>query len=150
MSLKICSIDGCENHVKARGWCNKHHRRWLRHGNPLGGELFRAYGTLEERFWHHVKKTPDCWIWQGSTFTDTGYGFLKDHRKNVRAHRLSWRIHKGDLSEDVQIDHVCHNRLCVNPDHLRPATTALNGQNRRGAYSNSKSGVRGVSWDSDS
>lgn len=30
-----CSIDGCEKPVRARGWCEMHHGRWRRHGNPL-------------------------------------------------------------------------------------------------------------------
>ncbi len=41
---------------------------------------------------------------------------------------------------------MCHNRACVNPAHLRPATKILNGQNRAGLNKNNKSGVRGVHW----
>lgn len=29
-----CSIDGCCNPVKARGWCGKHWLRWWKHGDP--------------------------------------------------------------------------------------------------------------------
>ena len=28
-----CSLD-CGETVHARGWCEKHYRRWLRHGDP--------------------------------------------------------------------------------------------------------------------
>ena len=31
---KLCSVDGCERPVKARGWCAMHHQRWLKHGDP--------------------------------------------------------------------------------------------------------------------
>jgi hypothetical protein len=29
-----CKFDGCGDPVKARGWCAKHYRRWLRTGDP--------------------------------------------------------------------------------------------------------------------
>ena len=32
---KICSITGCGKSVRARGWCEMHHGRWRRHGDPL-------------------------------------------------------------------------------------------------------------------
>ena len=30
----VCSVDGCDNEVLARGWCSKHYRRWRSHGDP--------------------------------------------------------------------------------------------------------------------
>ncbi len=35
MGERTCSVDGCEERVHSRGWCNRHHARWLRHGDPL-------------------------------------------------------------------------------------------------------------------
>jgi DNA-binding CsgD family transcriptional regulator len=36
--MKVCSIDGCDEvAVRRRGWCEKHYRRWLKYGDPLGG-----------------------------------------------------------------------------------------------------------------
>ena len=32
--MKICSITGCNGPHYGRGWCAKHYRRWLRHGDP--------------------------------------------------------------------------------------------------------------------
>ena len=42
------------------------------------------------------------------------------------------------------IDHICHNRTCVNVDHLRLATAAQNNSNLAGATARSSTGVRGV------
>ncbi len=30
----VCSIEGCDAPVQARGWCNRHYLRWWRHGDP--------------------------------------------------------------------------------------------------------------------
>jgi hypothetical protein len=48
----------------------------------------------------------------------------------------------------MQIDHQCHRRDCVNPSHLRPVTRKQNQENRAGAQRRSRSGIRGVYWDS--
>ena len=32
--MKVCSIDGCDDAVRARGWCGKHWQRWRRTGDP--------------------------------------------------------------------------------------------------------------------
>lgn len=34
-----CSVDGCENPMRARTWCTNHYQRWERHGDPLGGRV---------------------------------------------------------------------------------------------------------------
>lgn len=34
MSVAVCSIDGCDRDVRARGWCSMHYQRWERHGDP--------------------------------------------------------------------------------------------------------------------
>jgi uncharacterized protein with NRDE domain len=43
------------------------------------------------------------------------------------------------------VDHVCHQRRCVNPDHLRLATNKQNLENRSGPPRNNTSGIIGVS-----
>jgi hypothetical protein len=39
---RVCSVEGCGDKAKARGWCAKHYRRWKMHGEPLGGGAFRT------------------------------------------------------------------------------------------------------------
>lgn len=55
----------------------------------------------------------------------------------------------GPIPDGMVVDHyVCHNRACVNVEHLRLATSKQNNENRAGANRNSASGIRGVSWNS--
>lgn len=32
-SVSACSVAGCDNAAKARGYCGKHYQRWLRYGD---------------------------------------------------------------------------------------------------------------------
>jgi hypothetical protein len=104
------------------------------------------YPTLEEKFWANVRKADGCWEWMGSKIR--GHGRVSAPR-TVYAHRLSYELHKGPIPQGLEIDHMCHNRACVNPEHLRAVTDKQNNENRAGANPNSKSGVRGVHWRPD-
>ena len=114
----------------------------------------------EARFWAKVNKADRCWLWTGST-TSNGYGThtfteyqasrLKENakRREVRAHRHSWEKENGPIPEGMEVDHICHNKLCVRLSHLRLTTRKQNNENRAGANANSRSGVRGVHWVAD-
>ncbi|ASZ74121.1 HNH endonuclease [Mycobacterium phage Squint] len=65
--------------------------------------------------------------------------------KAYLAHRIAYELAYGPIPEGMTVDHLCHTRLCVNPDHLRVITPAQNQQNRKGANANSQTGYRGVS-----
>lgn len=42
------------------------------------------------------------------------------------AHRVVWEILVGPIPEGLDLDHLCRNRKCVNPDHLEPTTRQVN------------------------
>lgn len=95
-----------------------------------------------ERFWAKVHKAETCWVWQGAT-TD-GYGRAWIGQKLLRAHRVSFELAHGPIPDGMFLDHICYNRSCVNPDHLRLATPKQNVENRTGARASNRSGVVGV------
>ena len=101
--------------------------------------------TPEERFWPKVDKTNTCWHWTAKK-TRNGYGQFYLDGSNILAHRVSYAWSVGQIPEGMEIDHICHNRACVNPDHMRLATHKQNAENAYGSSRNSKSGVRGVWW----
>jgi hypothetical protein len=100
-----------------------------------------------ERFWSKVDKAGDCWQWKAFIHPETGYGFFYYRQRTGGAHRFAFEVTNGTIPSGMQIDHICHNRSCVNPEHLRLATQKQNAENPGGPYASSKSGVRGVTWD---
>lgn len=72
-----------------------------------------------KRFMAKVKKLDNgCWFW--TAYKDKlGYGrFLRATGKNMLAHRWSYLNLKGIIKEGLELDHLCRNPSCVNPDHL--------------------------------
>lgn len=139
--IKICSIDGCDRSERiSRGWCPKHYQMWRLHGDAN-----HSRPKIKSRFWAKVNKTETCWEWTAAKFED-GYGAFQLNGQNRRAHRVSYEWVVGEIPDGMLIDHICHNRACVNPSHLRLATGKQNMENRSGAMRNSKSGILGVHW----
>lgn len=80
---------------------------------------------LPERFWEKVDATGDCWEWTASTVY--GYGQFWMNGTRWRAHRLACEFLTGQqIPADKQIDHLCRNKACVNPDHLEVVTQREN------------------------
>jgi len=66
-----------------------------------------------------------CWNYTGSV-TKWGYGLWRDGSRRTAAHRYTYRIAYGPIQDGLVIDHMCRNKRCVNPLHLRACTQREN------------------------
>lgn len=101
-----------------------------------GAETAWRWGASYSRFLpgHNRARTPikyliceetGCWEWQRSK-NPKGYGNLTIDGERWPAHRWYYTQHVGPIPEGMQLDHLCRNPSCVNPDHLEPVTHAQN------------------------
>lgn len=96
--------------------------------------------NTQRRFWAKVAQQGECWIWTANT-VGAGYGhFCQGGEKRMMlAHRWAYEAMVAPIPEGLVLDHLCMNKLCVNPDHLEPVTQAINIErnpnsiNKRGA-----------------
>lgn len=120
----VCTIDGCERSVYGRGWCNLHWQRWRKWGDPTYRLLHRNDPVA--RLMQKVNKVDSgCWEWTGTMSSD-GYGRFAVGRSTTTAHRAAYSILVVPVPADLEVDHLCRNRRCVNPEHLEPVTRTEN------------------------
>lgn len=92
---------------------------------------------MEARFRQYVSQTPTetgCLFWTGYAYR--GRGFFSVNGKPEMAHRVSYRLAKGEIPDGQCIRHTCDTPICVNPDHLllgthRDNMTDMKERNRR-------------------
>ena len=96
-------------------------------GRKNNGRYIRGL-TPQQRFnqKYVVNEETGCWEWIASLKPGTAYGCMQVAKRTVYAHRLSHELHIGPIPSGMQIDHLCRNRSCVNPDHLEAVEPHVN------------------------
>jgi hypothetical protein len=71
----------------------------------------------------------DCWTFRGALVNGYGYTHVVDAPGKYRtafAHRVVYEELVGPVPTGKDLDHLCRNRACVNPDHLQPVSRREN------------------------
>jgi hypothetical protein len=82
---------------------------------------------ISVRNWSRIEGTAEgCWLWTGALTAD-GYGRVRVSRSRLMlTHRLFFLALVGPIPGDLQLDHICRVRHCVNPAHLEVVTLQEN------------------------
>lgn len=130
LAPSLCSVDGCYDYSYCKSLCQSHYQRLKRHGDAEGG------GTpvgAPERFIQEIVlgfDADDCLIWPFSR-TSQGYSQIRRNGSPTAAHRYVCELSHGQApSADHEVAHSCGNRPCVNPKHLRWATSKENNADK--------------------
>jgi hypothetical protein len=121
----ICSVAECQKPADCRGLCQAHYRRLRRHGDPLAGITFNGEPRqfFEQALTH---RSDECLIWPYGKVSN-GYSQIRINGKQQKVSRLVCQhIHGDPPSPRHEAAHSCNVRACVNPQHLRWATSKQN------------------------
>lgn len=91
---------------------------------------------IKSRIYKYTDRSGECWVWT-SARQGKGYGCVFYDGRSQAAHRVSYTVFVGKIPDGMQLDHLCMNKLCVNPSHLEPVTNAENQRRAaviRGGY----------------
>jgi hypothetical protein len=93
---------------------------------------------IEAKVRARVQETPGpldtpCWLWTGPDSgggRGGGYARMSLDGQTVAVHIVMWTNAHGFVPGHKQLDHLCRNRLCVNPAHLELVTHKQNQKRR--------------------
>jgi len=139
-----CSACGCDKPAKTIGHCKSHARRMSLYGSPFGVPANRVNGGLAQ--WIDENKShkgDSCLIWPFGRRSN-GYGSITYHGLKTTASRaMCMAAHGNPPTEKHEAAHSCGkgHECCVNPKHLRWATSSENQMDRVG-HGTSNTGER--------
>ena len=89
---------------------------------PVIERVLSRVQTSASGCWEYAKASRNGGDGYRSVFIERVDGFARTEQ----AHRITYAHFVGPIPEGMQLDHLCRNRCCVNPDHLEPVTCQTN------------------------
>lgn len=155
LSNKICSVEGCNGKVRAKGYCNKHYDQMRKFGkikrtkfDPNEIIIYNDYaeiilydqhgnerkekGIIDLEDVEKIKEYKWCY----------SHGYIGCDRLGIRIHRFILDCNKNDV-----VDHINGNTLDNRKQNLRICSQQQNTMNNSNIRSNNTSGYKGVTWD---
>lgn len=83
------------------------------------------YMSPSERLALRTERQGDCLVWTGA-LVGNGYAQFSVDGRHTYVHRWAWEALNGPIPEGLELDHLCRNRACVEPNHLEPVTAREN------------------------
>lgn len=88
--------------------------------------LFKVDSSLFLKICERIDITDEgCWEWSAGRSKD-GYGLVWWEGKMHLVHRILYEGLVGPIPDGLELDHLCRNHACANPDHLQPVTHQVN------------------------
>lgn len=153
IAIKQCSVEGCNNKHKAKGYCGKHYYQFKKYGEVLERTKYDPNKiVLYDEYAEIIIYNKDCEE-VARTLIDIedvdkiknykwclSHGYAYNIKSDIRLHRLIM-----NCTDDKVVDHINRDRLDNRKSNLRICSQQQNSINR-GIQSNNNSGVVGVYW----
>lgn len=151
--MKLCSVEGCNNKVHAKGYCSKHYMQVRRYGYVLERTKYDSNKIiLHDKYAEIVMYNKDCEEIARATVDIEDVDKVKNYKwclsHGYAMHSGKFFLHRLIMNcpDDMVIDHINHDPLDNRKENLRICTQQQNMMNRR-TQSNNTSGITGVNWD---
>ena len=92
--------------------------------HPTTKDLARFFSKIKVSAEHFYNGSP-CWDWRLRLCKD-GYGRFRIYKSQITAHRAAYIMFVSTNIDDLDADHLCRRRHCVNPAHLEAVTRRIN------------------------
>ena len=107
----------------SNGYCSGHEMQ-VRRGKELSP--LKTQETFKDRIERKcLRNESGCFVWTGHVDT-AGYPNVKWKNKNYLVHRAYYKIMVEDIQKHDTLDHLCRNKLCIEPKHLEPVSRSEN------------------------